>query len=350
MTLLRWFSIATTWIRTIIDQLRPFDGCQVVASNHSHQMLISVHFPPASIQVRQLSFPSWVALHSIAHVPDPDAIDVGAVLPGPCPSPVLENTLTLSLVSVPDLCLLSGAAEYLPAAAAAAVPALALLLLAALLVGELGLASSANGDSVRDAEFAELRFGLAAALDAEPELDGRGCSIDVDDGPSKAGGGLPPCASRRRYSTHRFEKLCSRPAASAVKLSSPAPPAFPAKALVARLIALRLELPKLTLLGFPTPVLPPAPAPFTAPIRCSPARSRSSSPHDRMDASRLSISNRLLSARGVLKKVMSTFVTNRRSTLFSELSFLSRRRASVKCSLRITAVDMFNDRKAEGNE
>lgn len=55
-------------------------------------------------------------------------------------SPVLEKTL--SLVSVPDRCLLNGAAVCLPAVD----------VLAEDLVGEEGLASSAKGDIVRDAE------------------------------------------------------------------------------------------------------------------------------------------------------------------------------------------------------
>ena len=73
------------------------------------------------------------------------------------------------------------------------------------------------------------------------------------------------------------------------------------------------------------------------PDRCSPALSRSSSDHDRIEASSESISKRFESARGVLKNEMRTLVINRRSTLFSVESFFSLRIASVRCSFRITA-------------
>jgi hypothetical protein len=56
-----------------------------------------------------------------------------------------------------------------------------------------------------------------------------------------------------------------------------------------------------------------------------------------MVARRESISNRFASARGVVRNASSTFVTRRRSTLVSEEFRLSRRRASIRCSLIITA-------------
>ena len=71
---------------------------------------------------------------------------------------------------------------------------------------------------------------------------------------------------------------------------------------------------------------------------CSPARSRSSSFQDKMDASRDNISKRFESARGVLKKEIKTLVISRRSTLFSDVSFFRRLSASVRCSLRMTPV------------
>ncbi len=72
-------------------------------------------------------------------------------------------------------------------------------------------------------------------------------------------------------------------------------------------------------------------------VRCRPAFSRSWSFHERIEASRLSISKRLLSARGVERKESTTFVTRRRSTLVSEELRFKRRRASIRCSLMITA-------------
>ena len=71
--------------------------------------------------------------------------------------------------------------------------------------------------------------------------------------------------------------------------------------------------------------------------RCRPTFSRWSSDQLRIDEMSCSISNRLASPRGVLRNVMRTFDTRRRSTLFSPESFLSRRSASVRCSFRITA-------------
>ena len=53
------------------------------------------------------------------------------------------------------------------------------------------------------------------------------------------------------------------------------------------------------------------------PARCKPAFSRSPSFHDSIVANRLSISKRLLSARGVVKNESKTFVTSLRSTLLS---------------------------------
>lgn len=76
----------------------------------------------------------------------------------------------------------------------------------------------------------------------------------------------------------------------------------------------------------------------TEPARCRPAFSRSASFHDRMLARRLSISNRLLSPRGVVRKESRTFVTSLRSTLLSVWFLRSRRSASMRCSLRITAI------------
>ena len=76
----------------------------------------------------------------------------------------------------------------------------------------------------------------------------------------------------------------------------------------------------------------------TEPARCRPAFSRSASFHDRMLARRLSISNRLLSTRGVVRKESRTFVTSLRSTLLSVWFLRNRRSASMRCSLRITAI------------
>ena len=72
--------------------------------------------------------------------------------------------------------------------------------------------------------------------------------------------------------------------------------------------------------------------------RCRPAFSRSESVHERMVARRESISNRFASSRGVMRNDRRTFVTRRPSTLVSEELRLSRRRASTRCSLIITAV------------
>lgn len=72
--------------------------------------------------------------------------------------------------------------------------------------------------------------------------------------------------------------------------------------------------------------------------RCRPAFSRSRSVHESMVARRESISNRFASARGVVRNARRTFVTRRRSTLVSDELRLSRRRASMRCSLIITAI------------
>ena len=74
------------------------------------------------------------------------------------------------------------------------------------------------------------------------------------------------------------------------------------------------------------------------PERCRPALSRSCSVQERMEASRESISKRFPSARGVLRKERRTFVTSRLSTLVSVELRRRRRRASIRCSLSITAV------------
>lgn len=71
--------------------------------------------------------------------------------------------------------------------------------------------------------------------------------------------------------------------------------------------------------------------------RCKPAFSRSASDHERMVASKDSISNRLASARGVVRNERRTLVTSRLSTLLSVEFFRSLRRASMRCSLMITA-------------
>lgn len=71
--------------------------------------------------------------------------------------------------------------------------------------------------------------------------------------------------------------------------------------------------------------------------RCSPAFSRSSSFQESMEARRDNISYRLVSARGVDKKEMRTLDTSRRSTFVSEELRRRRRRASMRCSFRITA-------------
>jgi len=75
------------------------------------------------------------------------------------------------------------------------------------------------------------------------------------------------------------------------------------------------------------------------PERCSPAFSRSLSSHDRMDDKRESISKRFGSEREVVRNWRRMFVTSRRSTLLSDEFFRNRRRASVRCSLIITAFE-----------
>ena len=78
--------------------------------------------------------------------------------------------------------------------------------------------------------------------------------------------------------------------------------------------------------------------PEDAPARWRPAFSLSTSPQDRMVANRLSISKRFASARGVVRNANRMFVTKRRSTLLSVWFLRRRRNASVRCSLRITAI------------
>jgi hypothetical protein len=73
------------------------------------------------------------------------------------------------------------------------------------------------------------------------------------------------------------------------------------------------------------------------PRRCSPARTRSSSDQERMDASSPSISNRFVSSRGVQRNVSNMFVTSLRSTLVFADPRRRRRKASMRCSLIITA-------------
>jgi len=63
------------------------------------------------------------------------------------------------------------------------------------------------------------------------------------------------------------------------------------------------------------------------PIRCSPARTRSSSDQERMDARSPSISNRFVSSRGVQRKVSNMLVTSLRSTLVFAEPRRSRRNA-----------------------
>jgi hypothetical protein len=85
------------------------------------------------------------------------------------------------------------------------------------------------------------------------------------------------------------------------------------------------------------------------PERCRPAFSRSCSVQERMELSRESISKRFPSARGVLRKERRTFVTSRLSTLVSVELRRRRRRASIRCSLSITAVTEALERSACGN-
>jgi len=77
--------------------------------------------------------------------------------------------------------------------------------------------------------------------------------------------------------------------------------------------------------------------PGLMPIRCSPARTRSSSDQERMEARSPSISNRFVSSRGVLRKVSNMLVTSLRSTLVFADPRRRRRKASIRCSLIITA-------------
>lgn len=71
--------------------------------------------------------------------------------------------------------------------------------------------------------------------------------------------------------------------------------------------------------------------------RWRPAFSRSESDHDRMVARSESISKRFASARGVVRNWRRILVTSLLSTLVSEELRLRRRRASIRCSLIITA-------------
>lgn len=100
------------------------------------------------------------------------------------------------------------------------------------------------------------------------------------------------------------------------------------------------------------------------PARWSPARSRSESSHDKMVASRESISNRLGSARGVAMNWRRTLVTRRlyaelvwykvsnvkayRSTLTSDVFLRNRLSASVRCSCVKTATLGVSQRYVEG--
>jgi hypothetical protein len=88
----------------------------------------------------------------------------------------------------------------------------------------------------------------------------------------------------------------------------------------------------LPLPGVLCPEAPPLPSRF-----CNPPVSRSSSLQWSTDAISESISKRFASARGVVRNCKSRFVTSRRSTDASLLSFRIRRSASVRCSFRITA-------------
>lgn len=115
--------------------------------------------------------------------------------------------------------------------------------------------------------------------------------------------------SLRRYSTQRFEKLCSSPSSAPPAKLSSGP--FP----FTRDMARRREEPML-ILGLPGITLPADEE--APPTRCRPAFSRSSSDHDNMEDSNCSISKRFASALGVLKNVRRTLVTKRRSTLFSD--------------------------------
>jgi hypothetical protein len=74
-----------------------------------------------------------------------------------------------------------------------------------------------------------------------------------------------------------------------------------------------------------------------ASARCRPAFSRSGSDQERIVARRPSISKRLASSRGVVRKESRTLVTRRRSTLVSDEFRRRRWRASIRCSLRMTA-------------
>jgi len=71
--------------------------------------------------------------------------------------------------------------------------------------------------------------------------------------------------------------------------------------------------------------------------RCNPAFSRSGSVHERTVARRESISNRFGSARSVVRNERRTLVTRRLSTFVSVALRRRRRRASIRCSLIMTA-------------
>lgn len=73
------------------------------------------------------------------------------------------------------------------------------------------------------------------------------------------------------------------------------------------------------------------------PERCRPAFSRSSSDHCKIEDSKVSISNRLVSPLGVPRNCRRTFVTSLRSTLVLFDVLRSRRNASTRCSFMMTA-------------
>lgn len=74
--------------------------------------------------------------------------------------------------------------------------------------------------------------------------------------------------------------------------------------------------------------------------RCNPAFSRSISDQDKIEESNDSISKRLASARGVVRKERRTLVTSLLSTFVSEEFLRSRRSASIRCSLIMTAINV----------
>jgi len=128
--------------------------------------------------------------HKLHHLSPNDTTEVGAVL---LASPVLENTL--SLVSVSDLFRETGGGFL------AVPPAVKFAGAMPPLVGEVRGGSSAKGEIEFDA-VPPVRGGLLKGRGGKMEELFDGCSGIV---------AVPPCASRRRYSTHKLEKLCSRP-------------------------------------------------------------------------------------------------------------------------------------------